>query len=63
MIGKRFGEKKFSSRGMYIRSTSDIPPNWNDMRSVADIPELYEIMAEERLVSYEENNTPPWRRK
>jgi len=24
---------------------------------------LYEIMAEERLVSYEENNTSPWRRK
>jgi hypothetical protein len=30
IIGKRFGEKKFSSRGMY-------------MRSIADIPKLYEI--------------------
>ena len=49
MIGECFGEKKFSSRGMYIRSTSDILPkwkgirssyiplNWNDMRSIADI--------------------------
>jgi|GEM_PF-1212929 len=55
MIGKRFGERKFPSRGMYIRSTSDIlpkwndmrtsyiPPKWNDMRSIADIPKLYEI--------------------
>ena len=45
-----------SSRGMCIRSTSDIPPkgkdirnsyippNWNDMRSIADITKLYEIM-------------------
>ena len=55
MIWERFGEKKFSSRGMYIRSTSDIlpkwkdirnsyiPPNWSDMRSIADIPKLSEI--------------------
>jgi hypothetical protein len=53
MILERFGEIKFSSGGMYIRSTSDIlpkwkdirnsyiPPNWNDMRSIADIPKLY----------------------
>jgi hypothetical protein len=52
MIEKRFGEKKFSSREMYIQSTSDIlpkwkdirnsyiPPNWNNMRSIADIPKL-----------------------
>jgi len=57
MIEERFGEKKFPSRGMYIRSTSDIslkwenmrnsyiPPNWNDMRSIADIPKLYEMRA------------------
>lgn len=55
MIGKRFGEKGVSSRGMYIRSTSDILPkwndirnsyilpNWNDMRSIADITKLNEI--------------------
>ena len=44
------------SREMYIRSTSDIlpkgkdirnsyiPPNWNDMRSIADIPKLSDIL-------------------
>ena len=54
MIQERFGEEKVSSRGMYIRSTSDIllkwtdirnsyiPPIWNNMRSIADIPELGE---------------------
>jgi|LGVD01.1.fsa_nt_gb hypothetical protein len=40
VIGKRFGEKKFSSSGMYIRSTSDIPLKWKDMRNIADIPKL-----------------------
>lgn len=56
MIGERFEEKKFSSRGMYIRSTSYIPPkwkdirnsyippNWDDIRSIADIPKLSEIV-------------------
>ena len=55
VIGERFGEKKISSRGMHIRSTSDIlpkwedirnsyiPPNWNDMRSITDIPKISEI--------------------
>jgi len=45
-----------SSREMYIRSTSDIlpkgkdirnlyiPPNWNDMRSIADITKLGDIL-------------------
>jgi len=54
MIEERFEEKKFSSRGMFIRSTSYILPrwkdirnsyiplNWNDMRSIADIPKLGE---------------------
>jgi hypothetical protein len=55
MIGKRLGEKKCSSRGMYIRSSSDILPkwkdirnsytplNWNDIRSIADIPKINKI--------------------
>ena len=55
MIEERFGEEKFSSIGVYIRSTSDIPPkwgdirnsyispSWNDMRNIADIPKLCEI--------------------
>ena len=54
MSGRRSGEK-FSSRGMYMGSTSDIPPkckdirnsyispDWNDMRSIADMNELYSI--------------------
>ncbi|MDF2956316.1 MAG: hypothetical protein OD815_001932 [Candidatus Alkanophagales archaeon MCA70_species_2] len=54
MSGRRSGEK-FSSRGMYMGSTSDIPPkckdirnsyispDWNDMRSIADMNELAEI--------------------
>ena len=37
MKGRKIKEKEGSSRGMYIRSTSDIPPNWKDMRSIADI--------------------------
>lgn len=52
MIEWRFEEKVGSSRRIYIRSTSDvlpnwkdmrnshIPPIWDDMRSIADIPEL-----------------------
>ncbi len=55
MIGECFGEKGISSRGMYIRSTSDIlqkwkdirnsyiPPNWDDMRNIADITKLSKI--------------------
>ncbi|KAF5431296.1 hypothetical protein C5S36_10940 [Candidatus Methanophagaceae archaeon] len=40
MIGKHFGKNKYSSRGWYIRSSSDLRLNWNDMRSIADIPKL-----------------------
>ncbi|RJS72878.1 hypothetical protein CW714_04010 [Methanophagales archaeon] len=59
MSGRRSGGK-FSSRRMYIRSTSDIlpkckdmrnwyiSPNWNDMRSIADMNELSEIEIEKR---------------
>ena len=55
MKGRKIKEKEGSSRGMYIRSTSDIPPkgkyiqdsyippNWNDMRSIADILKLPDI--------------------
>jgi len=55
MAQERFGAEKVSAIGMYIRSTSDIPPNWkdirnsylppnwNDMRSIADITKLCEI--------------------
>ena len=53
MIGKHSGEKKFSSRGRYIRSTSSIPPNWNDMRSIADIPELSEIAPPDKMNDHE----------
>ncbi len=43
MIGEGFEKGRDSSRGWYMRSTSDIPPNWDDTRSIADITELYEI--------------------
>ena len=43
MICEWFEKEGDSSRGMYIRSTSDIPPNWEDMRSIADIPKLCAI--------------------
>ena len=53
-LGNVWVRKRISSRGMYIRSTSDILPkwkdmrnsyiplNWNDMRSIADITKLSE---------------------
>lgn len=56
MIGGGFGEKGVSSRGTYIRSTSDILPKWkdirnsyippirDDMRSITGILKLYAIM-------------------
>lgn len=55
MIGGCFGEKGFAYRGMYIRSTLDIlpewkdvrnadtSPNWDDTRYIEDIPELGDI--------------------
>ena len=53
MKRKKIEEIGGSDIGMYIRSTSDIQPkdirnsyilpNWNDMRSIKDITELYEI--------------------
>ena len=55
MKGRKIKEKEGSSRGMYIRSTSDIltkgkdirnsyiPPIWNDMRNIADITKLNSI--------------------
>ena len=65
MIEKCFGEKKFSSSGMYIRSTSDILPkwegirssyilpNWGDMRSIADISTLYAILSKGNIKNNE----------
>jgi len=43
MSEKHFGEKRSSSIGMYIRSTSDIPPKWNDIRTSSDMNELAEM--------------------
>jgi hypothetical protein len=54
MEGKKIEEIEGSAIEMHIRSTSDIlpkwedirnsfiPPNWDDMRSIADITKLYE---------------------
>ncbi len=53
MILERFGEEKGSAIGMYIRSTSDRPLKWKDIRnlnippddmlSIVDIAKLSEI--------------------
>ena len=55
MEGRKIEEIGGLCRGRYIRSTSDIPPkwkdirnsyippNWNDMRSIADITKLCAI--------------------
>jgi hypothetical protein len=60
MIGEGFEKGGDLSIGMYIRSTSDIPPKWkdirkshippsrHDMRSIADITKLGDILAWER---------------
>jgi len=43
MRGRKIGEIGSSSRGMYIRNIADIIPNWSDICSTADIPELSAI--------------------
>lgn len=43
MSGRKIGEIGSSARGMYIRNIADITPDWSDICSTADIPELYEI--------------------
>ena len=62
MIGRCLREKRISSGRIYIRSTSDTPPNWmdirnsyippdrHDIRSIADIPKLGEIAERNRKV-------------
>ena len=64
MKGRKIKEKEGSSIGMYIRSTSDIPPkgkyirnsyippNRNDMRSIADITKLGEIASPSKKNKY-----------
>lgn len=42
--------------GMYIRNTSDIPPNWKYMQTCSDMNLLYAIMEEEHLEIYERDN-------
>ena len=54
------GDRRFI-RGMYMRSTSDIPPkckdirnsyispDWNDIRSIADMNELGDICKKEEM--------------
>ncbi|MGB7531362.1 MAG: hypothetical protein WA977_00080 [Halobacteriota archaeon] len=42
-LGNVLERKRISSRGMYVRSTSDILPKWADMRNIADITKLYEM--------------------
>lgn len=42
MGGRNIGELGSSTRGRYIRSTSDITSKWYDIRTGSDINELYE---------------------
>ena len=53
MAKEGFGEKGFSSKGRYM-CNADITPNLGDMRSTADIPELGEIIDENREMSHTE---------
>ena len=43
MKERKIKEKEGSVIVIYIRSTSDITPKWEDMRSIADITKLGEI--------------------
>jgi len=43
MSEKHFGEKRSSSIGIYIRSTSDIPTKRKDIRTSSDMNELSEM--------------------
>ncbi|MDI6886453.1 MAG: hypothetical protein QMD22_08980 [archaeon] len=54
MVGRKIKGVEGSSRGMYIRNNADIPPRWKDVRSIADIPKLYEIVSK-RLKTSENN--------
>ena len=44
MEGRGMKETSGSSRRMYIRSTADITPNWNDIRNTAYMNKLCEII-------------------
>jgi hypothetical protein len=60
MKGRKIKKKEGSAIGMYIGSTSDIlpkgkdirnsyiHPNWNDMRSIADITKLSEMAGRDK---------------
>ena len=43
MRGRKIGEIGSSSIGMYIRNIADITPDWSDISSTADIPEIGKI--------------------
>lgn len=43
MRGRKIGDIGSSSRGMYLRNIADITPDWRDICSTADIPELSEM--------------------
>jgi len=49
MRGRKIGEIGSSSRGMYIRNIVDITPDWSDICSTADIPELCDITQENNI--------------
>jgi len=51
MRGRKIGEIRSSSRGMYRRSTSAITPKWDDIRTGSDINELGDI-ASEMMIGY-----------
>jgi len=44
MGGSKIKEMGSSSRGRYRRTTADIIPDWSDICSTADIPELSAIV-------------------
>jgi len=53
MSEKHFGKKRSLSIGMYIRNASDIPPNWNDIRTSLDMNELDEMALLDKMKDHE----------
>ena len=52
MIEEEFEKKRDSSRGMYLRSTSDILPKWKDIQSLHISPNRNDMRTIAGILSY-----------